>query len=85
MDEDVVAMEYLLDHVTHKDVGKRLQVGQEVIELILDGEKSPDLEQDQSMMDRMVDAVASSWVNSSNFKVKFKLDSARPTSLKSCY
>ncbi|XP_029696411.1 CLIP-associating protein 1-B-like isoform X1 [Takifugu rubripes] len=69
MDEDVVAMEYLLDHVTHKDVGRRLQVGQEVIELILDGEKSPDLEQDQSMMDRMVEAVASSWVNSSNFKV----------------
>lgn len=63
-------MEYLLDHVTQKDVGKRLQVGQEVIELILDEEKSPDLEQDQSMMDRMVDAVASSWVNSSNYKVK---------------
>lgn len=71
MDEEVVAMEYLLDHVTQKDVGKRLQVGQEVIELILDQEKSSDLEQDQSMMDRMVDAVASSWVNSSNFKVKF--------------
>lgn len=63
-------MEYLLDHVTQKDVGKRLQVGQEVIELILDEEKSPELEQDQSMMDRMVDAVASSWVNSSNYKVK---------------
>lgn len=71
MDEEVVAMEYLLDHVTQKDVGKRLQVGQEVIELILDEEKSRDLEQDQSMMDRMVDAVASSWVNSSNYKVKF--------------
>lgn len=71
MDEEVVGMEYLLDHVTQKDVGKRLQVGQEVIELILDEEKSPDLEQDQSVMDRMVDAVASSWVNSSNFKVKF--------------
>lgn len=71
MDEEVVAMDYLLDHVTQKDVGKRLQVGQEVIELILDQEKSSDLEQDQSMMDRMVDAVASSWVNSSNFKVKF--------------
>lgn len=63
-------MEYLLDHVTQKDVGKRLQVGQEVIELLLDEGKSPDLEQDQSMMDRMVDAVASSWVNSSNYKVK---------------
>lgn len=71
MDVEVVGMEYLLDHVTQKDVGKRLQVGQEVIELILDEEKSPDLEQDQSIMDRMVDAVASSWVNSSNYKVKF--------------
>lgn len=71
MDEEVVGMEYLLEHVTQKDVGKRLQVGQEVIELVLDGEKSPDLEQDQSMMDRMVDAVASSWVNSSNYKVTF--------------
>lgn len=68
-------MEYLLDHVTQKDVGKRLQVGQEVMELILDEEKSPDLEQDQSTMDRMVDAVASSWVNSSNFKVKSELHS----------
>lgn len=69
-------MEYLLDHVTQKDVGKRLQVGQEVIDLILDQGKSPHLEQDQSMTDRVVDAVASSWVNSSNFKVKFKPDSA---------
>lgn len=75
MDEEVVAMEYLLDHVTQKDVGKRLQVGQEVMELILNEEKSPDLEQDQSMMDRMVEAVASSWVNSSNYKVKIELDS----------
>lgn len=75
MGEEMVAMDYLLDHVTQKDVGKRLQVGQEVMELILDEEKSPGLEQDQSMMDRMVDAVASSWVNSSNYKVKFGLDS----------
>ncbi|KAM9334191.1 CLIP-associating protein 1-B-like [Symphorus nematophorus] len=62
-------MEYLLEQVMHKDLGKRLQVGQEVIELILDEEKSSELEQDQSMLDRMVDTVASSWVNSSNFKV----------------
>lgn len=74
MEEEVVAMEYLLDQVTQKDVGKRLQVGQEVIELILDQEKTPDLEQDQSVVDRMVDAVASSWVNSSNFKVTFEPD-----------
>lgn len=65
-----VGMEYLLEQVMQKDLGKRLQVGQEVIELILDEEKSPELEQDQTMLDRMVDAVASSWVNSSNFKVR---------------
>lgn len=65
-----VAMDYLLEQVTHKDLGRRLQVGQEVTELILDEAKSPELEQDQSTLDRMVDAVASSWVNSSNFKVR---------------
>lgn len=71
VEEEVVevSMEYLLEQVLHKDLGKRLQVGQEIIELILDQEKSPELEQDQTGLDRMVDAVASSWVNSSNFKV----------------
>ncbi|XP_056226637.1 CLIP-associating protein 1-B-like isoform X5 [Seriola aureovittata] len=67
--EEEVSMEYLLEQVMHNDVGKRLQVGQEVTELILDGEKSPELEQDQATLDRMVEAVAGSWVNSSNFKV----------------
>ncbi|XP_074483882.1 CLIP-associating protein 1-B-like isoform X6 [Sebastes fasciatus] len=62
-------MEYLLEQVLQKDLGKRIQVGQEITELILDEDKSPDMEQDQTMLDRMVDAVASSWVNSSNFKV----------------
>ncbi|XP_028255480.1 CLIP-associating protein 1-A-like isoform X10 [Parambassis ranga] len=68
-EEEEVSMEYLLEQVLHKDLGKRLQVGQEIMELILDQEKSPELEQDQTGLDRMVDAVASSWVNSSNFKV----------------
>ncbi|XP_023252230.1 CLIP-associating protein 1-A-like [Seriola lalandi dorsalis] len=67
--EEEVSVEYLLEQVMHNDVGKRLQVGQEVTELILDGEKSPELEQDQATLDRMVEAVAGSWVNSSNFKV----------------
>ncbi|XP_070786558.1 CLIP-associating protein 1-A-like [Enoplosus armatus] len=67
--EEEVSMEYLLEQVMQKDLGKRLQVGQEITELILDEEKSPQLEQDQTMLDRMVEAVASSWVNSSNFKV----------------
>ncbi|XP_049425981.1 CLIP-associating protein 1-like isoform X3 [Epinephelus fuscoguttatus] len=70
MEEEVtVSMEYLLEQVMHKDLGKRLQVGPEVMELILDEERTPDMEQEQGMLDRMVDAVASSWVNSSNFKV----------------
>ncbi|KAM3585426.1 uncharacterized protein V6R79_017639 [Siganus canaliculatus] len=68
-EDEEVSMGYLLEQVTHKDVGRRLQVGQEVIELILDVDRSPELEQDQNVLDRMVDAVASSWVNSSNFKV----------------
>lgn len=75
MDEEVelVGMDYLLEQVTHKDVGRRLQVGQEITEIILDEIKSPDLEQDQGLLDRVVDAVASSWVNSSNFKVRLGL------------
>ncbi|KAM4601971.1 CLIP-associating protein 1-B-like [Polymixia lowei] len=64
-----VTMEYCLEQVTQKDLGKRLQVGQDLIDHILDEEKTPDLEQDQTTLDRLVDAVASSWVNSSNFKV----------------
>ncbi|XP_027147189.1 CLIP-associating protein 1-like isoform X2 [Larimichthys crocea] len=67
--EEEVSMEYVVEQVMQKDLGKRLQVGQEIIDHILDEEKSVELEQDQSMLDRMVDAVASSWVNSSNFKV----------------
>uniref|UniRef100_A0A8C9WYN4 Cytoplasmic linker associated protein 1 n=1 Tax=Sander lucioperca TaxID=283035 RepID=A0A8C9WYN4_SANLU len=67
--EEEVSMEFLLEQVMQKDLGKRLQVGQEIMELILDEEKCPDMEQDQTVLDRMVDTVASSWVNSSNFKV----------------
>ncbi|XP_075950965.1 CLIP-associating protein 1-B-like isoform X7 [Anarhichas minor] len=64
-----VSMEYLLEQVLQKDLAKRLQVGQEITELILDQRKTSDMEQDQTLLDRVVDAVASSWVNSSNFKV----------------
>ncbi|XP_046714462.1 CLIP-associating protein 1-like isoform X10 [Silurus meridionalis] len=64
-----VNMEYIVGQVMQKDLGRRLQVGQEIIDYILDRQKSHDLEQDQTMLDRMVDSVATSWVNSSNFKV----------------
>uniref|UniRef100_A0A667YGP6 Cytoplasmic linker associated protein 1a n=1 Tax=Myripristis murdjan TaxID=586833 RepID=A0A667YGP6_9TELE len=63
------SMENCLVQVLQKDVGRRLQVGQEIIEYISDKEKSHDLEQDQTALDKMVDGIASSWVNSSNFKV----------------
>ncbi|XP_037395487.1 CLIP-associating protein 1a isoform X18 [Pygocentrus nattereri] len=62
-------MEYCLAQVLQKDVGRRLQVGQELIDYISDGDKSHDLEQDQTALDKMVDGLATSWVNSSNFKL----------------
>lgn len=63
------SMENCLTQVLQKDVGRRLQVGQELIDYISDKDKSDDLEQDQTVLDKMVDGIASSWVNSSNFKV----------------
>ncbi|XP_034741498.1 CLIP-associating protein 1a isoform X42 [Etheostoma cragini] len=63
------SMENCLAQVLQKDMGRRLQMGQEIIDYILDKEKSHDLEQDQTALDKMVDGIASSWVNSSNFKV----------------
>ncbi|XP_041925838.1 CLIP-associating protein 1a isoform X26 [Alosa sapidissima] len=62
-------MENCLAQVLQKDVGRRLQLGQEIIDYINDREKSHDLEQDQSTLDKMVEGVATSWVNSSNFKL----------------
>ncbi|XP_062972755.1 CLIP-associating protein 1 [Elgaria multicarinata webbii] len=62
-------MEYCLVQVLQKDVGKRLQVGQELIDYFSDKQKSADLEHDQTMLDKMVDGLATSWVNSSNYKV----------------
>ncbi|XP_054065884.1 CLIP-associating protein 1 isoform X11 [Rissa tridactyla] len=63
------SMEYCLAQVLQKDVGKRLQVGQELIDYFSDKQKSTDLEHDQTMLDKMVDGLATSWVNSSNYKV----------------
>nr|XP_033966594.1 CLIP-associating protein 1a isoform X8 [Pseudochaenichthys georgianus] len=63
------SMENCLTQVLQKDMGRRLQVGQEVIDYILDKEKSHDLEQDQTGLDKMIDGIASTWVNCSNFKV----------------
>ncbi|XP_069838544.1 CLIP-associating protein 1 isoform X7 [Dendropsophus ebraccatus] len=62
-------MDYWVAQVQHKDVNKRLQVGPDLIDYFSDRQKSVDLEQDQTLLDRMVDGLATSWVNSSNYKV----------------
>ncbi|XP_073773247.1 CLIP-associating protein 1-B isoform X4 [Danio rerio] len=63
------SMEYIVDQVTQKEVGRRFQVAPEIIGYILDRQKSHDLEVDQSMLERMVDSLTTSWINASNFKV----------------
>ncbi|XP_023185216.1 CLIP-associating protein 1-A-like isoform X3 [Xiphophorus maculatus] len=68
-EEKMSSMEDLLDLVLQKDLGRRLQVGPEITELLLHPDRCPGLDQDQNLLDRMVDALASSWVNSSNYKV----------------
>ncbi|XP_055727222.1 CLIP-associating protein 1-like isoform X25 [Salvelinus fontinalis] len=64
-----VNIEYCLAQVVQKDLGRKVQVGQELIDYILDKDRSQDLEQDQTGLDRMVDSIATTWVNCSNFKV----------------
>ncbi|XP_059418294.1 CLIP-associating protein 1-like isoform X26 [Carassius carassius] len=62
-------MEYCLTQVLQKDVARRLQVGSELIDYITDADKCHDLESDQTALDKLVDGIATSWVNSSNFKL----------------
>ncbi|NXC33886.1 CLAP2 protein, partial [Campylorhamphus procurvoides] len=61
-------MDYFCDQVQQKDVGRRMQVGQELLEYLSDPVRSPDLEQDQQRLDKVIDELTA-WVNSSNFKV----------------
>ncbi|XP_074007242.1 CLIP-associating protein 2 isoform X14 [Numenius arquata] len=61
-------MDYFCDQVQQKDVGRRMQVGQELLEYLGDPARSPDLEQDQQRLDKVIDELTA-WVNSSNFKV----------------
>ncbi|XP_077072963.1 CLIP-associating protein 1a isoform X15 [Siphateles boraxobius] len=62
-------IEYCLTQVLQKDVARRLQMGPELIDYITDSDKCHDLESDQTALDKMVDGIATSWVNSSNFKL----------------
>ncbi|XP_053302633.1 CLIP-associating protein 2 isoform X3 [Pleuronectes platessa] len=66
--EDHDNMEYYYQQVLQKDVTRRLQVGQDLIEYLSDPQRSSDVEQDKSRLDKTMDELAG-WVNSSNFKV----------------
>ncbi|KAM9384343.1 CLIP-associating protein 2 isoform 6-T6 [Pholidichthys leucotaenia] len=61
-------MDYFYQQVLQKDVTRRLQVGQDLIDYISDPQRSPDVEQDKPRLDKTIDELTG-WVNSSNFKV----------------
>lgn len=61
-------MEYFSEQVQQKDVARRLQVGQELLDYVNEPSRSPDLEQDPQRLDIVVSELAA-WLNSSNFKV----------------
>ncbi|XP_066546913.1 CLIP-associating protein 2 isoform X18 [Amia ocellicauda] len=61
-------MDYFYQQVLQKDVTRRLQVGQELIDYLSDPQRSADVEQDKSRLDKTIDELTG-WVNSSNYKV----------------
>lgn len=61
-------MDYFCEQVQQKDVGRRLQVGQEFLEYLNNPSISTDLEQDQQRLDTVINELTG-WVNSSNYKV----------------
>ncbi|NXL72704.1 CLAP2 protein, partial [Leptocoma aspasia] len=65
---ETAGMDYFCEQVQQKDVGRRMQVGQELLEYLGDPARSPDVEQDQQRLDKVIDELTA-WVNSSNFKV----------------
>ncbi|XP_065804507.1 CLIP-associating protein 2 isoform X26 [Labrus bergylta] len=61
-------MDYFYQQVLQKDVTRRLQVGQDLIDYLNDPQRSQDVEQDKPRLDKTVDELTG-WVNSSNYKV----------------
>ncbi|XP_026205328.1 CLIP-associating protein 2 isoform X11 [Anabas testudineus] len=61
-------MDYFYQQVLQKDVSRRLQVGQELIDYLNDPHRSTDVDQDKPRLDKTIDELTG-WVNSSNFKV----------------
>ncbi|XP_039978624.1 CLIP-associating protein 2 isoform X19 [Xiphias gladius] len=61
-------MDYFYQQLQQKDVTRRLQVGQDLIDYLSDPQRSSDVEQDKPRLDKTIDELTG-WVNSSNFKV----------------
>ncbi|XP_031442080.1 CLIP-associating protein 2 isoform X15 [Clupea harengus] len=61
-------MDYFYQQILQKDVTCRLQVGPDLIDYLNDPQRSLDVEQDKSRLDKTIDELTG-WVNSSNFKV----------------
>ncbi|XP_030644531.1 CLIP-associating protein 2 isoform X3 [Chanos chanos] len=61
-------MDYFYQQVLQKDVTRRLQVGPDLIDYLSDPQRSSDVEQDKSRLDKTIDELTG-WVNSSNYKV----------------
>ncbi|XP_008576779.1 PREDICTED: CLIP-associating protein 2 isoform X2 [Galeopterus variegatus] len=62
------SMEYFSAQVQQKDVGGRLQIGQELLLYLGDPSAIPDLEEDLGRLGKTVDALTG-WVGSSNYRV----------------
>ncbi|XP_062969605.1 CLIP-associating protein 2 isoform X6 [Cynocephalus volans] len=62
------SMEYFSAQVQQKDVGGRLQIGQELLLYLGDPGAIPDLEEDLGRLGKTVDALTG-WVGSSNYRV----------------
>ncbi|XP_065521491.1 CLIP-associating protein 2 isoform X10 [Lathamus discolor] len=65
---DPGGLEYFCEQVQQKDVARRMQVGQELLEYLSDPARCSEVEQDLQRLDKVIDELTA-WVNSSNFKV----------------
>ncbi|XP_061096858.1 CLIP-associating protein 2-like isoform X13 [Conger conger] len=61
-------MDYFYQQVLQKDVTRRLQVGQDLIDYLNDPHRSSDVDQEKPRLDKTIDELTG-WVNASNYKV----------------
>ncbi|KAJ8386450.1 hypothetical protein AAFF_G00170470 [Aldrovandia affinis] len=61
-------MDYFYQQVSQKDVTRRLQVGQDLIDYLNDPHRSSDVDHEKSRLDKTIDELTG-WVNASNYKV----------------